>query len=306
MPLPDTLQDGKRIVHAAASNFVACFFPRWYVRLTAQTGRGPEEETPESIASYFRQCFDDYLEILGIRESERGKFLQGKNIIEYGPGDLPAVAILLIAYGAESVVCVDRFPLVQLSLLNQRTLDVMIGRLDDRQRERALSCFRIPGDYASGFNPDRICYEIHPRGLSGKKQWADLLISRAALEHVNDLGATLDDMCQAMKPQHGQSVHQVDLKSHGLHRRNPLDFLAWPDWLWKLMYGCKGFPNRLRVDSYRRILEQLNMDIIRLEPTEHFDEGDIKAVRPALSKGFRNLCDDDLSWMGFWLVFRHQ
>jgi hypothetical protein len=305
MPLADMLVDGKRIVHATLTNLIARYSPRWYLRLTAQTGRGSEEETPESIAGYFRQCFEDYMEVLEIEEAKWGTFLQGKNVIEYGPGDLPAAAMLMVAFGAESVVCVDRFPLVQISLLNQRALDVMLGKLDGPQRERAQECFRIPGDYASGLNPERIRYEIHPKGLSGKKQWADLLISRAALEHVNDLEATLDDMSQAMKPQ-AWSVHEVDLKSHGLHRRNPLDFLAWPDWLWKLMYGYKGFPNRLRVDSYRKILGKLNMKIIQLKPTQFANQDDIKAIRPHLCRAFKSVSDVDLSWLGFWLVFRHQ
>jgi hypothetical protein len=304
MPWLDALEDGKRIVHATATNFIACFFPHWYVRLTEQTGRGSEEETPESIASYFRQCFADYLGILELAETEWGKFVQGKNVIEYGPGDLPAVAVLMVAFGAESVVCVDRFPLVQISLTNQRALDLLIAGLDAPRQERAKQCFRIAGEYASGLNPERIRYQIHPKGLSGMKHWADLLISRAALEHVNDLQATFDDMRQAMKPQ-GWSVHQVDLKSHGLHRRNALDFLAWPTWLWKLMYACKGFPNRLRVDSYRQILDRLNLKIIHLKPTLLASQDDIKAIRPHLGGAFKTVSDTDLSWLGFWLVFRH-
>ena len=304
MRLRDVPADGMRIAHATTTNVIARFFPRWYVSLTAQTGRGSEEETPQSIANYFRKCFDDYLDVLEVPASERGKFLEGKHVIEYGPGDLPAVAILMVAFGAESIVCVDRFPLVRISLTNQRVLDLMLASLDAPQRERAKQCFRVAGDYASGLNPERIRYQIHPKGLSGMKAWADLLISRAALEHVNDLDATFEDMRQAMKPQ-AWSVHQVDLKSHGLHRLNPLDFLTWPAWLWKLMYGYKGFPNRLRVDSYRRILHRMGMKIIGLKPTLLASQEDIQAIRPHLCRSFRTVSDVDLSWLGFWLVFRH-
>ncbi|HYP67644.1 MAG TPA: methyltransferase domain-containing protein, partial [Thiobacillaceae bacterium] len=162
---------------------------------------------------------------------------------------------------------------------------------------------RIAGDYASGLNPERIRYQIHPKGLSGMKRWADLVISRAALEHVNDLQATFDDMRQAMNLQ-AWSVHQVDLKSHGLHRNNPLDFLTWPTWLWKLMYGYKGFPNRLRVDSYRNILDQLNLRIVKFKPTLLASQNDIRTIRPRLCSAFRTVSDTDLSWLGFWLVFR--
>lgn len=296
-----TLHAAKRVAKAALTNQLARFAPGLYMRLTGETGRGLGEESSGQAASYFRACFDDYFAKLGVAPSEISTFLTGKRLLEYGPGDLPGVALLMVAHGAEAVICVDRFPLMQLSEKNLAVINDLLSGLGTVERQRAESCFLRAGDPVSSFNPNRIRYRIAPSGLSGLRDEIDLVLSRAVLEHVNDLPATFADMHAAMK-RDAIAIHQVDLKSHGLHQANPLDFLTWPDYLWRLMYSHKGVPNRLRVDAYRAILAQTGFDVISLEPTLLADLADMRAVRSALAAPFRHVSDEDLRWMGFWLV----
>jgi hypothetical protein len=298
-----TLRATKRIVKATLTNQLARFSPGLYVRLSGETGRGLGEESSSQAARYFRSCFDEYFARLGVAPSEIGSFLAGKRILEYGPGDIPGVALLLIAYGAEIVVCVDRFPLIKLSEKNLAVINELISGLDIAQRQRAESCFLQAGNPASDFNPDFIHYHIDPNGLSGLRNEVDLVLSRAVLEHVNDLPATFNDMYTAMK-RNAIAIHQVDLKSHGLHQSNPLDFLLWPDALWRLMYSHKGVPNRLRVNSYRTILAQTGFEEVSLEPTLLANPADVSAVQPNIAKSFRQVSNQDLRCLGFWLVCR--
>jgi SAM-dependent methyltransferase len=179
----------------------------------------------------------------------------------------------------------------------------MLEQMPAMLRERAEDCFRQPGRPESGFNPQRIDYLVTPSGLSRLSNEVDLVMSRAVLEHVNDLPATFRDMYAALKPD-GIAIHQVDLKSHGLHRHNPLDFLAWPTWLWSMMYSAKGVPNRLRVDAYRDAVAQSGLELVAMRPTLIADADDIRAIRPELATPFKQLSDEDLSWLGFWLVCR--
>ncbi len=291
----------KRIIKALTTNQIARLAPSLYIKLTRQTGRGSEEESVEQIASYFNNCFAEYFELIPADTNNIESYLAGKNVLEYGPGDVPAVAVLMIAHGAERVTCVDRFPMLSLSEKNTTVLYHLINSLPDEKKKRAESCFKIAGDPSSGFDADRITYLVHPRGLSGLKEKADLIISRAVLEHVNDLNETFADMRNALLPE-GVAVHLVDLRSHGLHMVNPLDFLTWPEMLYAMMYSQKGVPNRLRIDSYREAIKKNGLKQILMKPVLSADPKDINEVRPHLAKPFYHISDDDLMCLSFWLV----
>lgn len=293
-----------RIARAVATNQLARFAPSAYVRLTGQTGRGAAaEEGASDIARYFRGCVADYFAKLGVEQSEVERFLAGKVLMEYGPGDLPGVAALMVSGGAEKVYCVDRFPLVNLSEKNSQVMRDLVATTAGAARDRLLSCLNSSDDARAGFDPRRIDYVVKPSGLSQLRELVDLVISRAVLEHVNDLDATFDDMVAAMRPG-ALAIHLVDLRSHGLHRSNLLDFLEWSPTLWHWMYSEKGVPNRWRMDKYRAIVERLPVDLIALEPTHYAPLADVAAVRPHLAPAFRHVGDADLACLGFWLVFR--
>jgi len=292
-----------RVLRAVATNQVARLAPRAYLRLTGQTGRGDgDQESPEDIADYFLRCADDYLDFGHVPDAQRAGFFAGKAIIEYGPGDFPGVALILLARGARRVWCVDRFPLVRLSEKNVGVFHALLARLSPAERERARAVLRDPQQPVLGFRDERLAYVVRPHGFSGLNAEADLAISRAVLEHVDDLPGTFADMLRALRPG-GQAWHQADLKSHGLHRSNPLDFLAWTPWLWTLMYSQKGVPNRWRIDRYRGILQAMPVEQLRFEPTTLAAAEQVAAVRPQLAEPFRGVSDEDLSCLGFWVGF---
>lgn len=293
----------RRVVQATLTNQIARYAPALYVRLTGQTGRGADEVHLDMVSDYFQTCFDDYFEQLGVAESERADFLKEKRVLEYGPGDVPGVAILMYAHGASQVVCVDRFPMVRMSPKNVQIVKIMLERLPQPVRGRAEACFRQAARPETGLDPRYVDYLVRPNGLSGLANYVDLIISRAVLEHVNELPATFRDMYAALKPG-GIAIHLVDLKSHGLHRENPLDFLNWPTWMWSLMYSEKGVPNRWRVNAYRDAIAQSGLEVVVMRPSLLASPDDVREVRPELAEPFRNLSDEDLSWLGFWLVCR--
>jgi len=297
------LADAVRVARAIATNQIARFMPAAYVDMTGETGRGRDRMDSADIASYHLRCFDDYLDQLGLDQVSARAVLAGRRVLEYGPGDVPGVAMLFVAHGAASVTCVDRFPLARGGELAAQVLARLLDGLPEDARSRAAACFRRPGDTHSGFAPERIRYLVRPSGLLNERASMDLIVSRAVLEHVNDLDATFRDMRAALAPD-GIAVHLVDLKSHGLHRRNPLDFLTWPEWLWSLMYSHKGMPNRKRPMAYRDAARAAGLEITAMTPTGLARAQDLIEVRPRLAAGLRDLPDDELAWLGFWLHCR--
>ena len=297
------LADLRWVLRGIATNQIARLFPESYVRLTGHTGRGAVESSARQVADYFWSCFHDYFEILGVPRDDITGYLSGKTVLEYGPGDVPAVAFLMLAHGADAAVCVDRFALYRPSPASTEVLRLLLGDLDGAMRRRGDACFRALADPASGLAEPRFRYVRHDYGLSGLRDRADLIISRAALEYANDLAATFADMRAALRAD-GIAVHKVDLAGQRCDDDHPLSFLTYPRALWSAMCSHKNTVNRWRIDHYRRVLGEQGLEAVSLEPTTLADQRVIDEVRPYLASCFHGVTDRDLSWLGFWLVLR--
>lgn len=288
---------------AFISNQLAKFLPALYVKLTHQTGRGSDDENIQETTDYFYRCFYEYQERLGLSIDEFNKYLENRVILEYGPGDILGVALLLYAHGAKMVHCVDRFPLQKMTSKNISVYHCIIEKLSGLEKERARYAFKIPGNPSSGFNDSIINYSTTKNGLSGKIKKYDLIISRAVLEHVNDIDATFSDIKTSLAI-HGKSIHKVDLKSHGLDRYQPFDFLTWPCFLYELMYSHKGFPNRWRVDKYIDAAKKNQLIVEKLFPTETLSKHEIDFIHPYIPTKFQAISKDQLGWLGFWMILQ--
>jgi SAM-dependent methyltransferase len=296
------LDRASRIGRAVASNLFASCFPSAYLRLTGQTGRGDRSgETPDAVAEYFLRCFGDYFDKLEVPDPDIERFLAGKRLVEYGPGDIPGVALLMYAAGAEHVACVDRFPMFRPSAFAAEVIRILVASLPPHRRLRAQRALNDAVDPAQGLRAGCVEYLVTRDGLSGLHSEVDLVYSRAVLEHVNDIAGTFDDMSSSLRAG-GIAIHLVDLKSHGLHSQSALDFLAWPSWMWWLMYSAKGVPNRWRIDRYRAEANRVGLAITRLIETDRYEASELSAVRPALAREFAHLSDAELAVKGFWMI----
>jgi SAM-dependent methyltransferase len=279
--------DAYRFCKAFITNQYARIAPHSYCRYTNETGRGMKRETAQETANYFKVCFSEYMDWLNADEK-----ITESVILEFGPGDIPGVALFFYAWGAKKVYCVDRFSLIAMSKFNAEVIEEILNLLPVDQKQRAFECFNEYGKPYSGFNENCIQYIVNKKGLSGFRDKVDFIFSRAVLEHVNDISAIINDMENALKIG-GVTVNKVDLKSHGLHRGNILEFLTWPVLLWNLMYSEKGSPNRWRLDEYRKILSHSHLKLIFIKCVETCNNDVIDEVRPFLS-------DEDLSCLSFW------
>ena len=294
-----------KVVRAIVANQVARHAPKFYFRYTHETGRGPnaKQDTPADVAAYFQQCFFEYFEKLGIDRSEISNWLAGRVVLEYGPGDVLGVALLMKAFGAEKVYCADRFALANVSDFNAEVLRTISNGLDTTKRSRANECFVRTGEPESGFRPTQIEYLVNQQGLSQLSGSVDLFISRAVLEHVNNLHASLMDMQTALRHD-GVAVHLVDLRSHGMHKKNPLDFLNWSPIMWHLMHSNKGVPNRIRVGGYKQLVNEVGLQLLAIRPSIEADLTEVREARARLASPFRDLSDEDLMCLAFWMTMK--
>lgn len=291
-----------RIAKAMTTNLLAAMAPGWYSRWIRETGRGLTPMSVDETAAYFIRCVDDYRQRLKLDHEAWREFLRDKRVLEYGPGDIPGVALLLVGLGARQVTCTDRFPLVQINAFNRQVMEQLVDSLAGEARSRAQEACSAFLESHGTHGPIR--YRITRDGTSQLRDEVDLLLSRAVLEHVADLDAIFVDMHHALTS-NGLAIHQVDLKSHGMHLANPLDFLVWPRWLWRLMYSHKGAPNRVRAHQYRELAEKHGFRIVDFTSTGRADDADWQDIRSRLPHEFSTMRQEDVCCTGFWMILEN-
>lgn len=295
----------------------------WYVFHIGSTHKGFSLQ--ESV-SYINTVYGDYLRYAGLGEAD----LSGKNILEIGPGDNMGVALRFIAAGAAKVVCIDRIYPSRDKRQQHRIYLALRDCLSQEEKDRFDSAVTLK-DNKIRFYDDKIKYiygvDIKDAGKAIKGENFDLIISRAALEHVYDIDSAIGVMDRYLR-KGGYHMHKVDLRDHGmftLDGGNPFFFLTISEFTWGLMTKHCGKPNRKRADYFEKKFKGLGYDynvwITHLmtradEIMPHkkqitkaidYNDDDIKVInmiRSGFAKGFKQIPDESLLIGGIFIVAR--
>ncbi|MBS0419051.1 MAG: class I SAM-dependent methyltransferase [Proteobacteria bacterium] len=171
--------------------------------------------------------------------------VQGKRVLELGPGSDLGVGILLVQAGARGYVGVDRNPLVS---------------------ERSAAVHAALGGVVEG-----VRYEVVPdfqfAAKLGQGEF-DVIVSNAAFEHFDDVPDVARQLATVVKPGGKLSVH-IDLKTHSrwIRDKDPANIYRYPGWLYRLFY-FPGQPNRLRPADYRRAFTAAGWKNVRTSPVD--------------------------------------
>jgi SAM-dependent methyltransferase len=277
----------------------------------------------EHNISYIEKVVREYFEYGKMSDGD----LAGKNILEIGPGDTLGVAMLLLAKGAASVTCMDRFKPKIDPEKNRFVCEGLIRNLTSQERSRidGLLDFFIRNESSpDGRLTVKYGMPIEKMADSGNDKGFDLIVSRAVLEHVYDLPVAWREMVRGLNTE-GRMLHKVDFKSHKFFNKiHPLYFLTMNDWFWGVISSPDPTLNRKRSDTYRMLLsetfhqyliyltsvlenQELSPHPIELKIGEHYrmeDLNAVEAVRPLLAKPFREISDVDLLVSGIFIDCR--
>jgi hypothetical protein len=270
----------------------------------------------DSSLAYIEEVFGDYKRYAGIDRFSGA-------VAEVGPGDNCGVGLMCLADGCAPVDLVDRFYSRRDAAQHAVIYRALIARYPDR--------FEKLGDCD-------VNDETTFRGLKrhyGERAAAEtffaepdrysFIVSRAVLEHVYDPPLAISHMAMALT-RGGMLLHKVDFRDHGMFsdRMHELKFFEVPDFLYPRMTRDKGRPNRVLVDTYRKVLEDVIPDfeifVTRLagvgdiDPHLPYDRIDaslrktsvdyVRSVRDKFAKSLRAISDEDLSVAGIFLVAR--
>lgn len=278
-------------IKSILTNLLAGLFPKVYMVLVEETGRGGECSSQDELEHYCLEVLNDYLRMLGEVGICDDSFLKDKVILEYGPGDCMGVALLFLLKGARKVCCVDRFPLRDDK------------KYHDLYNRMVAAHIEPQDDHISWSNTfeHKIFYTASSDGMCILPEKADIIVSRAVLEHCNDLDKTFDNMGSNLKPG-GIMIHKVDLTSHGTHYRECLDFLCYSRSQWTLMTCFKGYPNRCRRNVYLELLDKYGYGLLHSESVYGYSPSELSGIRRRLSWEFRNLEKKDLLCSDYFFV----
>jgi len=174
--------------------------------------------------------------------------IQGKVVLEIGPGDSVATALIVSSLGAKCIL-IDANNFISNNLdfyqkLHKKLLNFGLNPPDIKQSKNISEILQICNSH----------YYIE--GLSSLKnidsESIDLIFSTAVLEHIklNEFKFTIDELKRVLKPG-GLSSHEIDLKDH---LNMSLNNLRFSEKLWESnLFSESGFyTNRIR---YRKIIK---------------------------------------------------
>ena len=218
--------------------------------------------------------------------------VRGLDILEIGPGDFMTSGLALLAAGAKSYTVVDRF------IGNYQAPQAKTWYRGIRAAwPRLFPALPWPEDLQAEDFPE--AYQNRVKILVGTTEQVraekryDVVCSFQVGEHVSDIDAFARTNAQLLKPG-ATALHRVDFGPHDCWYQypDPLTFLRFPGWLWKLMGSNRGIPNRHRHHEFCAAFARAGMQYT-VENVDHFPDRVIDQSR--LSKRFRHMPPESLA-----------
>jgi SAM-dependent methyltransferase len=224
------------------------------------------------------------------------KDLDGRVVVELGPGDSLATAVIARALGARETWLVDAGAFARTELAPYVALAAFL-------RAKGLPVPPVETFGNIGQLLDACAARYETNGLAGLSEvpsgHVDLVFSQAVLEHVRlrEFAPLLREMRRILRPG-GVASHQVDLKDHLATSLNHLRFTE-QTWESEFMARSGFYTNRLRRQAIVELFEaegfKIRVDGIRRWPAVPID-------RRSLAPAFRDLPEEELTISQFDIV----
>ena len=274
----------KRVVRRApALEYAAYLVHNTLLPFMNFSGTSLRGRSVADAAGYVRFVAERY------RDAAKGisRSFAGATVLEIGPGDNLGVALCLIAWGAEHVVCVDRFECLGRHHHNGEIYRALLNELAPAERERA----RRNCPWVERAAPDALEGRIHYLPRTELESCAralapyrfDCVVSNAALEHLADVAGGFAQLLPSLKAD-AWMFHEVDLRCHSRFAAvSPLHFLTVREPIWNWMGSRLGAPNRIRINVYRKIFAEAGF-AVREEVLESAPMGIANATFPRIDR----------------------
>jgi hypothetical protein len=193
--------------------------------------------------------------------------VRGKHVLEIGPGDYLTSALAMLAAGASTYTCIDRFVGDYSHVLGKIWYAGIKAAWPRLNPEHPWPSWLSADDFPEAY-PDRVTAINRGIELARDAGQFDVVCSFQVGEHVTNIDAFARANAAMLRPG-GAAIHRIDFGPHDCWRgyRDPLTFLRFPDPLWRAMGSNRGTPNRRRLGEVRAAFERtgLTVDVVDQE-----------------------------------------
>lgn len=198
--------------------------------------------------------------------------IQGKRVLELGPGSDLGIGLKLLALGASEYHAFDVNPLINM------TPPGFYERFFERLRFDGFEVSEIKKQFSffTRGRKSRLNYVDDPSFDLEKhfdEKSIDLVFSQAAFEHFDDVNQTIKSLSRICRDG-AILVAEIDLQAHSrwVRDNDPNSIYRFPKWLYRLV-RYSGIPNRLRPFEYEQILGENGWAEIEVVPLKLVEPG---------------------------------
>ncbi|MDO8427351.1 MAG: methyltransferase domain-containing protein [Deltaproteobacteria bacterium] len=249
----------------------------------------PVTQTQRAI-EYDINVVDNWMSYL--RNYTDGKVsIEGKNILELGPGADLGAGLITLQRGAEKYNAIDVNNLIRS--VPEGFYNGLFSRIASVSEGNKANIEYLRNQLTltqSGKN-DRLNYicdkDFDLTVLDGEN--IDLVFSQAAFEHFDNMDKSLSQLSRIVRDG-AVLIAVVDLSTHTrwLREIDPLNIYRFNDPVYNLM-RFKGTPNRMRPSAYKRILEDNGWGNVKIIPIRKLQGEYLPSVNGSLNGQFRDL-----------------
>jgi len=214
--------------------------------------------------------------------------INGKAILELGPGADLGVGVLLTAYGARKYNSLDVNNLVKS--VPDELYNTLFDRISNTLKDPAVTVDELKKqlELTKQGNNDKINYICDKTfNLNNfKDEGIDLVFSQAAFEHFDNIPETFSQLSKIVQP-NCVLVAEIDLSTHTrwIRDSDPNNIYRYPDWFYNI---CKflGSPNRMRPYEYKNILENLGWKNVQIIPRICLSSSYVEQSKSGMARKF--------------------
>jgi len=246
-------------------------------------------------ASYVQNNFVEYCSFANLNPMD----LKGKTILELGPGDSIATALIASSYGAKTILLdAGSYAINDISVYKSLANELIVRGVNLPNIDQVQTMNELLNKCNAKYltNGLKDFFEI-------KDDSIDLIVSQAVLEHIrkNEFKNLFRECSRVLKLS-GVSVHSVDLKDH---LNKALNNLRFTDKFWEFDFIANSgfYTNRIRYSEMIKIFEKSGFTTKVIKKNKWTE---LPTPREHLAYPFNLMNDDELLVSDFTVVLKKQ